>query len=183
MVCDFVSGLLSTGGTRIIQRVTMAAIQEMRASRIEAFAWIIMLGLAAWVMGMYPTWRLAGKSGLVAQAVANVVVFIATGSSVMMITRLAARGPKVAAMGMLLSGFARLILIVGATFAVRWLFDLHVFVFTIWTGLFYVVMFGGEVIWLSRALSHDNFLVALGDINRDEENHPVRAAPGGGETT
>jgi len=30
-------------------------------------------------------------------------------------------------------------------------------------------MFGGEVIWLTRTLSHDNFLVALGDIKRDDE--------------
>lgn len=151
----------------------MAAIQEMRTSIVAAFAWIIMLGLAAWVVGLYPTYRLAGKSGLAAQAVANVVVLIATGGSVMIIARLAARGPKVAAMGMLLSGFARLILIVGAIFAVRWLFVLPLPTLLIWTGLFYVVMFGGELIWLTKALSHDNFLVALGDISR--ENWPARS--------
>jgi len=69
------------------------------------------------------------------------------------------------------------LLIVVAIIAVRRLFELPLLVLLIWTGLFYVVMFGGEVIWLTRALSHDNFLVALGDISC--ENWPDRAARAG----
>ena len=152
----------------------MPGTQEMRASRIAAFAWIIMLGLAAWVIGMYPTYYLAGGAGLVAQAIANVIVFIATGASVIVVTRLAAKGPRAAAIGMLLSGFTRLILIVLAIFVVRWLVEVPLLTFMIWTALFYIVMFGGEVIWLTRALSEDNFLVALGDINRDEDFLPKK---------
>jgi hypothetical protein len=128
-----------------------------------------MLGLLVWAVGAYPTYYLAGTPGLVAQAVASLVVLVATGSSVLLIARLATRGPKVAALGMMLSGFARLILMVVAAVLVRWLFDLNAVVFLIWMGLFYAAMFGGEVIWLTRALGHDNFLVALGDINRDDE--------------
>ena len=131
-----------------------------------------MLGLAAWVIGMYPTYYLAGTPGLAAQAIANVIVFIATGASVIVVARLANKGPRVAAIGMLLSGFTRLVLIVLAIFIVRWLVDVPLMTFMIWTALFYIVMFGGEVIWLTRALSHDNFLVALGDINRDEDFVP-----------
>ena len=157
----------------------MVATQEMRASSAAALAWIIMLGLAAWAVGVYPTYRLAGKTGLVTQSVAGVVVLLATGTSAVIIAKLAARGPTVAAMGLMLSGFARLILVVGATFAVRWLFDLPLLVLLLWMGLFYVAMLGGEVIWLARALSHDAFLVALGDINRERENPPGRAARGG----
>ena len=150
----------------------MAATQEMRASSAAALAWIILLGLLAWAVGAYPTYRLAGKTGLVAQGVASAVVLLATGSSAVIIAKLATRGPKIAAVGLLLSGFARLILVVGATFAVRWMFDLPLLVLMIWTGLFYVAMLGGEIIWLSRALSHDNFLVELGEIAR--ENWPAR---------
>jgi len=152
----------------------MVATQEMRASKSAALAWILMLGLVAWAIGAYPTYRLAGLAGLAAQGVASAVVLLATGISAVIIAKLATRGPKVAAMGLLLSGFARLILVVGATFAVRRMFDLPLLVLLIWMGLFYVAMLGGEVIWLSRALSHDAFLVALGDINR-EKRLPPRA--------
>ena len=144
----------------------------MQTSSVAAFAWIIMLGLAAWVVGIYPTYYLSGTPGLTAQAVANIVVLIATCVSVVIIRKLATRGPRAAAIGMLLSGFARLFVIVVAVLVVRWLFELSLFPFMIWTGLFYVVMFGGEVIWLTRALSEDNFLAVLGDISRD--NWPVR---------
>jgi hypothetical protein len=150
----------------------MATIQEMRTSRAAGFAWIIMLGLAIWVVGLYPTYHWSGKRGLGAQVVAFFVVLIATGSSVFLITMLARRGPKVAAVGMLLSGIARLVLIVASIFIVRWLFVLPLVTLVVWMGLFYITMFGGEVIWMTRALSHDNFLVALGDINRDEEFMP-----------
>ena len=154
----------------------MASTQEMRASSVAALAWIILLGLAAWAVGAYPTYRLAGLDGLVAQGVASVVVLLATGTSAVIIAKLAVLGPKIAAMGLLLSGFARLILVVGATFAVRSMFDLPLMILLIWMGLFYVAMLGGEVIWLARALSRDNFLVALGDINRDENSRlPARA--------
>ncbi|MBL7219087.1 MAG: hypothetical protein ISS69_03160 [Phycisphaerae bacterium] len=156
----------------------MAARQEMRASSIAGLAWIILPGLLAWAVGAYPTYRLAGKAGLAAQGAASVVVLLVTGASAVMIARLAVRGPKVAAMGLLLSGFARLILVVGAIFAARRMFDLPLPVLMIWTGLFYVVMLGGEVIWLGRALSRDNFLVELGDIVR--ENWPARRVRGGG---
>jgi hypothetical protein len=147
----------------------------MRASSVAGLAWIILPGLLAWAVGAYPTYRLAGRAGLAAQGVASLVVLLATGTSAVIIAKLATRGPTVAAMGMLLSGFARLILVVGATFVVRCLFDLPILVLLIWMGLFYVVMLGGEIIWLARALSHDNYLVALGEINRDEKL-PVRAA-------
>ncbi|MDP6633511.1 MAG: hypothetical protein QGG42_01265 [Phycisphaerae bacterium] len=157
----------------------MATMQEMRISTAAAFTWIILLGLAAWVVGLYPTYLLAGKSGLVAQAVASVVVLLATGASALVIARLAVRGPKVAAMGMLLSGFARLILIVAALLVVRRSFELPLLVLLLWTGVFYVVMFGGEVIWLTRAISYDNFLVALGDINRDEDTRLDRPSGAG----
>lgn len=146
----------------------MAAMQEMRASRLEAFAWIIMLGLLVWVVGLFPTWRLAGKAGLAAQAIAAVIVMIATCTSAMIIIKLAKSGPRVAAIGMLLSGLVRLIVVVGAIFLVRWLFELPLITLLVWTALFYITMFGGEVIWLTRTLSHDNFLVALGDIKRDD---------------
>ena len=152
----------------------MAANQGMRASSAAGLAWIVMLGISAWAVGAYPTYRLAGRAGLAAQGAASIVVLLATGASAIVIARLAARGPKVAAMGLLLSGFARLILVVGATYVVRCLFDLPLLVLLIWTGLFYVVMLGGELIWLSRALSRDNYLVALGDISR--ENRPARTA-------
>jgi len=140
----------------------------MQASSAAAFAWIIVLGLFAWVIGLYPTYLLAGTAGMAAQGAAFGVVFAATGSSVLVIVKLAAHGPRMAAMGMLLAGFVRLILVVVATLAVRWMFKLPLLALVIWTGLFYTVMFGGEVIWLARALSRDNFLVALGDINRDD---------------
>lgn len=151
----------------------MAATQEMRASSLAGFAWIIMLGLLAWAVGAYPTYRLAGMAGLAAQGVASLVVLLATGSSAVIIAKLATRGPKIAAMGLLLSGFARLILVVGATFAVRRMFDLPLLVLLIWMGLFYVAMLGGEVIWLSRAISRDSFLVALGDIDRWTDSDPA----------
>jgi hypothetical protein len=155
------------------------APQAMRTSSVAAFAWIIMLGMAAWVVGMYPTYHLSGTLGLTAQAVANIIVLIATCVSVVIIRRLAVRGPRAAAIGMLLSGIARLLVIVVAVLVVRWLFVLPLLPFMIWTGLFYVVMFGGEVIWLTRALSEDNFLAVLGDISR--ENWPVRPACFGDE--
>jgi len=139
----------------------------MRASSVAGLAWIILLGLLAWAVGAYPTYRLAGRAGLAAQGVASLVVLLATGTSAVIIAKLATRGPKIAAMGLLLSGFARLILVVGATFAVRGLFDLPLMVLLVWMGLFYVAMLGGEVIWLARALHHDSFLVALGEINRE----------------
>jgi len=148
----------------------------MRASSSAALAWIILPGLLAWAVGAYPTYRLAGKTGLLAQGAASVIVLLATWTSAAIIAKLAARGPKIAAMGLLLSGFARLILVVGATFAARWMFDLPPLVLLIWTGLFYVAMLGGEIIWLSRALSHDAFLVALGEINREDKRLPTRVA-------
>jgi len=151
------------------RRPIVAQTQEMRVSRLEAFAWIILLGLLVWVIGLFPTWRLSGMPGLAAQAIAAVIVMVATCSSAMIIIRLARSGPKHAAVGMLLSGFVRLILVVGAILIVRWSIDVPLMTLLIWTGLFYIAMFGGEVIWLTRTLSHDNFLVALGDIKRDDE--------------
>lgn len=144
----------------------MVSAQAMQASRFAALAWIIMLGLAAWVIGAYPTYHLAGVEGLAAQGTASVVVLLATGTSAMIIAKLAARGPTVAAMGLLLSGFARLIMVGGATIAIICGLDLPLMTLLLWMGLFYVAMLGGEVIWLARALSRDTFLVALGDINR-----------------
>jgi len=173
-VCSFVGCMPSVKRTTLIRGMIMVATREMRASSVAAFAWIIMLGLAAWAIGAYPTYRLAGLDGLAAQGVASAVVLLATGSSAMIIAKLATRGPKVAAMGLLLSGFARLIVIVGATFAARWMFDLPLLVLLIWMVLFYAAMFGGEVIWLSRAISRDNFLVALGDIDRWTDGAPAR---------
>ena len=113
----------------------MVTTKEMRASRLEAFAWIIMLGLFVWVVGLFPTWRLAGKVGLAAQAIAAVIVMIATCTSAMIIIKLARSGPRVAAIGMLLSGFVRLILVVGAIFLVRWLLELPLITLLIWTAL------------------------------------------------
>ena len=151
----------------------MTGRPEMRVSSVAAFAWIIMLGLIAWAVGAYPTYRLSGKDGLAAQGVASAIVFAATTVSVLMTSRLAARGPRAAAMGMLVAGFARLALIVAAVLLVRWLSELNLTVLLIWTGLFYLAMFGGEVVWFTRALSHDTYMVALGEINRDEEHRPT----------
>ncbi|MDP6544708.1 MAG: hypothetical protein QGH60_12005 [Phycisphaerae bacterium] len=146
----------------------------MQASKTAALAWIILLGLAAWVIGVYPTYRLAGLDGLAAQGAASIVVLLATSTSAMIIAKLATRGPTMAAMGLLLSGFVRLIVVVGATFAVMWMFDLPLLVLVLWMGLFYVAMLSGEVIWLARAIHHDDFLTALGDINRWGISPPTR---------
>ncbi|MCP4375542.1 MAG: hypothetical protein GY794_05125 [bacterium] len=150
----------------------MVTTQEMRVSSFAALAWIVMLGMTAWVIGVYPTYHLAGKDGLVAQAVASVVVLIVTWGSAVVITKFASRGPKAAAMALLLSGFAKMILVVVAVLMLRMMFDLPLIALMIWMGLFYVAMLAGELIWLSRALSRDAFLVALGDITREPVSKP-----------
>jgi hypothetical protein len=153
--------------------MTVVATQEMRASSSAALAWIVMLGMTAWAIGAYPTYHLAGKGGLAAQAVASVVVLLVTWTSAVIIAKFASRGPKAAAMALLLSGFAKMILIVATVFTLKTSFNLPFLALMIWMGLFYVVMLGGELIWLSRALSHDAFLVALGDITREPAHEPV----------
>jgi len=138
----------------------------MKACRAEALAWIITLGVAAWAIGAYPTWLLAGWGGLLAQGLAGGVVLLTTALSTMMIADLAARDPAQAAVGLAGFGAIRVMLAISA-FVAGWKYlGLPPTPLLLWIVLFYVSALTGQIVWSVMALRPDPHVAAPGKTNR-----------------
>lgn len=114
--------------------------------------YMVSAGLLAAGVGAWPTWRLAGSSGLLTKAVAGLIVLGVMSASAAAVVAASRRGVARAAYAFLLGGVVRLLLCLGLS-AGAWLaFDLRPRVLLLWTALFYAAMLFGEGLWLAGAM-------------------------------
>ena len=109
-------------------------------------------GLLTAGIGAYPTWAIAGPSGLAAAGAAGAAVFLAMFvSGCAMLWR---SGPRAEQVANRFAGSAiiRIAICLAAAALAWYLFRLPIDVLLLWTGLFYVAMLVGECIWLARTL-------------------------------
>lgn len=141
--------------------------ERMRISFVALFAWLIPAGLLVGGLGAYPTWRLAGAAGLLAELAAGGVVLAVMAASARFICHAASRGPRRAAQSFMAGFLVRIALCTALTAAVgQWHADLPQQTLFVWAGLFYLVMVLAEAIWLARALQRDAHRVYLGEVRR-----------------
>lgn len=147
-------------------------IERMRISFAALFVWLIPAGLLVGGLGAYPTWRLSGTPGLLAQLAAGGVVLVVMAASARFIFHAASRGPRQAAQSFVAGFLVRVALCAALTAAVgQWHADLPQRTLFVWTGLFYVVMVLAEAFWLARALQRDAHRVYLGEIRRPKSQN------------
>ena len=138
----------------------------MRISFAALLGWIVPIGLAAGLAGAWPTWKLAGTDGLLAEAWAAAIVLAALLGSAAIVVGFAVGGPRKATFAFLIASLLRLAFSAAAGLAVAIELPVPATVFFSWLGLFYVVMFAGEATWMSRALRADARRLSLGEIRR-----------------
>ena len=138
----------------------------MRISFAALLAWVLPTGVLAGGAGLWPTWDLAGRGGVLAQAWAGAIVLAAVLASASVVMHFATSGPASAAFAFLAAGLIRLGVCVGLALLARWAAGLPAGPLFVWIGVFYAAMFGAEATWLARALGRDAALVSLGRIQR-----------------
>ena len=138
----------------------------LKLSIASFLAYVILTAVVVGAVGAWPTWRLAGRSGLHAMLAGGGIVLFVKIAFAYVIVRQAARGPGRAAFAFILLTLVRLLsnlLLAGGAWA---LFNVSRKLLLIWTGLFYFALIVAESIWLARAFQRDAFQVALGNIPR-----------------
>ena len=144
-------------------------IERMRISFAALFAWLIPASLVVGALGAYPTWRVSGTPGLLAQLAAGAVVLVVMAASARFICHAASHGPRRAAQSFVAGFLVRVAACAALSAAVgHWLADLPQQTLLVWTGLFYLVMVLAEAIWLARAMQRDAHRVYLGEIRRSK---------------
>lgn len=141
----------------------------MRISFAAMFGWVVPAGLLAGGLGVYPTWKLAGLPGLIAEGAAGSVVLLTMIGSGALIVWCASGGPARAAYVFIACSLVRMAVCMVLAAAAWALLDLRPKVMFVWLAIFYFVMLLAEGIWLAQALRRDAFYVALGKINRSEK--------------
>ncbi len=124
-------------------------VDDLRLARLAALmlAALLVAGLGSW-----PTWRLAGRPGLGAMAVAGAVALSASLIGLGLVLSRAGHGRKALAMGFLLGGPVRLVLTLGLAAGLAAWGPWPVVPLLLWTALFYLLFLGAEVGWLSGVL-------------------------------
>ena len=113
---------------------------------------VAVAAFAVAAVGAYPTWRLAGTPGLLAEAVAAAVVLSVMVASAAAVVEAARRSATAAMMTFLVSGAARMILsavLAGMAMVVT---DLPAVMLLVWLLVFYLATLAVEGAWLSGAM-------------------------------
>jgi hypothetical protein len=124
----------------------------VRLSFWAMLGWVWMIGLLTGAVGLWPTWRLAGRGGLEGELLAGAVVLPIMLASALVVLRLARRGPAVVAAVFVIGGAVRLAVVLAAALILGHVFRLHAVAFLLWIALFYLTTILGEGFWLARAL-------------------------------
>ena len=146
----------------------MARTTKLRISFPALLGWVLPLGLLVGGVGIYPTLRIAGTSGLHAELAAGLVVLsvmLANGAWTVWTAR---KGPREVAFAFMLSGVVRVFVCLLVGVVVWQLVPLPLRCYAVWLGIFYLTMLLGEGVWMARALKRDALLVALGKIERSK---------------
>ena len=135
--------------------------------RLSALLWgLAWLGAGLGLAGAYPTWRLRGCEGLLAQGCAGAVAMVAVLASGVLIRAMAQAGPATVALGFMAAMPVRVAAccVAGAVLVTR--YPIYAETFFVWLGVFYLAMMLRESAWVSSAFQRDADRVSLGEISR-----------------
>ena len=138
----------------------------MRIGLGGLLGWLVPVGVATGLVGAWPTWHLAGQTGLVSLGLAGGIVLAAVFFSALVVIGLAYTGPSRAAVGFVVSGLLRLAGCVGLGWMLLPVLPVCALTFYVWLAVFYLVGVVAEGAWLARALRRDSERVSLGEIRR-----------------
>ena len=130
----------------------MSNVVAMPISFAAAGAWIAAMAGGVWAIGAFPTWLLAGRAGLAAQAVAGGIVMVVMTAGAALVVVFARGGISRAVSGFMAMGVVRMGVCLGGTGLAIYTSTLPRAVLLVWTGVFYLAMISGEGLWLSRAV-------------------------------
>ena len=135
--------------------------------RLSALLWgLAWCGAALGLAGAYPTWRLRGYDGLLAQGCAGAVAVTAVLVGGLLIRAMAQAGPATVALGFMATMPVRVAAccVAGVVLVTR--YTICAETFFVWLGVFYLAMMLQESAWVSAAFQRDADRVSLGEISR-----------------
>ena len=124
----------------------------MRISLGALVGWVGSVCGLVGVVGAYPTWRIAGRSGIEAEVWAGAAVLVVTAVNAVFVFRGARKGPGGAALAFVIGGLVRIVVCVFPAGLVGPTFHFPRGALLTWMVLFCLGALGGETLWLTRAL-------------------------------
>jgi hypothetical protein len=139
---------------------------RMKLSFWVLLGWVLPVGVLVGGVGVPLTWWLVGREGLVAEALAAVIVLPIMVASAAIVVGVASFGPALITAVFVSIGVMRLTAVMATALIVYRFCRIPTLAFWIWVVVFYLAMFAAEVAWLARALKRDASDVAIGRIDR-----------------
>ena len=141
-----------------------ARAQPMRIHFVGLLRWIVPVGLAIGLAGVYPTWRLGGPAALTAKLWAGGIVLVAVMLSGLLVVFSGMAGPQQVVVAFMGSGLIRMLLSVGLGLLLVWKAALPPVPLFVWLAIFYLAFFAAEGAWVARALRRHTAEPSLGEI-------------------
>lgn len=160
--------------------------EGMQISLVKMLWWVLPAAAVLWGAGAWPMWHWARARGLAAHSAGGGVVVAAMLVSGAVVKLSARGGPTRAAFAFMAAGLVRIVVCAGIIVALKAALDLPTGVLCVSTPAFYLATLIAEGVWLSRALSRDAAMVAIGRIRRpgrvlpSDIQHPDPEPPGAG---
>jgi hypothetical protein len=141
-------------------------LPHMHISFAAMLGWVSPIWLLLAGAGYAPTIRIAGGEAWRSQIMAGAIALAVVVLSGLAVVRAARKGPGRAAFAFIMMSMLRVLLSLLLAGGAWMLLNLQPAVVLIWLVIFQMALLLGEVVWLTRAMRRDAFLVALGEIRR-----------------
>ncbi len=155
-------------------KIISSPADAMEISVSDMLGWVLPVSLGFGVVGIWPTWLVAGWAGVLAELAAGVVVLTVMIGNGVIVVGAAKKGRAPAAMAFSASSLARMILCPLLTAGVWWVFDLEIKPLGVWMIIFYLTGLAMECVWIVRALrKYRRLHVGSSDETSTETNDDI----------
>lgn len=138
------------------------AHQRIRLQLGQLILFAVIGLMVACAVGIYPTWKAAGSTGLAAMGGGMAIVVLAFVVGVPVLLTQARKGRQALGMGFLMSSPVRLLLTLGLALAVWKMTGWPMMVFFLWIVGCYFVLLSAEGLWLARLVKPDSDKTDIG---------------------